>query len=263
MSNELIVENLSFKCILKDINFTLKEGTITALMGKSGSGKTILLKTIIGLINSEGFISVGGAVITQNSLEIARKNFGIYLGLNTLENKTVFSNIICPLNNLNYTESKARKKIYEVAKKLGIENLLYKEINMLSHSQKKIVAFAQSIIHEPPIILIDGLFDSLDSYYKNKVITYLKQINKTKKSIIIFTTSNSEDLMFSDNLLVIKNGKIAINGNIKELLINENLFLKNDVKLPFLIDLSFKLKIYDLIDRLVFDIDEMVDEIWQ
>ena len=124
------------------------------------------------------------------------------------------------------------------------------------------MAYIQSIIHEPKVILIDNLFDSMDSCIKNKIVKYLKELKK-KNCIIIFITSNSEDLMFADNLILIKNGRIIENGSVKNLIQNETLFLKNDIKLPFLIDLSYKLKAYDLIDDLIFDYDKMVDEIWK
>lgn len=260
MRSGLIVENLCYKDKLKGINLELKKGQINALMGKSGSGKTLLLKSIFGIINSEGNITFNKELLTQKNIDEMRKNFGIYLGLGNLENKDVFTNLIDPLINLNYDINLAKKKVYKISKSLGIENLLYKEIEMLSHSQKKIVSFAQSIIHEPKVILLDNLFDSMSNNYKNIVITYLKQI---KKSIIIFTTNNSEDLYFADNLIIMKNGKIIDYKSIDEIINDEKIFTKNDIKLPFLIDLSYKLKSYELIDKLICNYDEMVDEIWQ
>lgn len=263
MSTNLKVENLKYKDILKDININMKESTITALMGSSGSGKTLLLKSLFGLTDAEYIINYNDKIITKDNIDKIRKKFGIYLGLNKLEDKNVFLNIIEPLNNLNYDTDASKDKVYELSKKLGIENLLYKDINALSHSQKKIVSFAQSIIHEPKVIFIDGLFDSIDVYYKNKIVKYLKRLKKNNKCIIIFTTNNSEDLCFSDNLIVIKNKKILVNDSIDKLMENENLFTKNSIKFPFLVDLSYKLKAYDLIDKLIYNIEEMVDKIWQ
>ena len=225
--------------------------------------KTLLFKCIFGLEIAEGVISYNSKIITKDNIDKIIKKFGIYLGLNNLENKNVFQNIIEPLNNLNYDSEKSKNKIYEISKKLGIENLLYKDINSLSHSEKKIVSFVQSVIHEPKVILIDGLFDSLDINYKEKIVNYLMQIKKSKKCIIIFTTNNSDDLWLADNLIIIKNGKVSINDSFDKIIEEENLFSKNDIKLPFMIDLSYKLKSYELIDRLIYSADEMVDEIWQ
>lgn len=263
MSIELKLENIEKSDVLKDINLDLKGGTITALIGENGSGKTTLLKSIFGLVDYKGNINVNGIIVNEQNIEDTRKNFGIFLGINTLENTNVFSNLMLPLINLNYIEEEAKKIVYEVTKKLGIENLLYKEIEKLSYSQKKVVAFAKSIIHLPSIILIDNLFESLDLFYRNKIINYLKKITKSKKCIVIFTTNNCEDILLSDYLIILKKGKIKKFGETKELIKDENIFIKNKLKLPFIVDLSHKLKAYEILDDVIYDIDEMVDEIWK
>ena len=263
MSSVLSVENLKYRNILKNINFNLKKGTINALIGPNGSGKTTILKSIFGLICSEGLVSINGSIIDEKNINELRKQMGIYLGIEVLENKSVFLNIMEPLKNLNYEEEVSKKKIYSISKKIGIENLLYKNVSELSYSEKKVVAFTQSIIHEPSIILIDNIFDSLDTFYKEKILGYLNQIKKSKKCTILFVTNNNEDIIFADNILIIKNEKITATGTLEEIVQQENLFSKNDLKLPFIIDLSYKLKAYDLIDKLIYDIDEMVDELWQ
>ena len=262
MKSGLNVENLYFNDILTDINVELKPGTINALVGKSGSGKTTLLKSIAGFADYSGAISLGGIVFDNINIEDQIKNIGIYLNTKILENKSVISNLMNPLLNLNYQEENAKKIVYELTKKLGIDDLLYREVNSLSHSQKKVVAFVQSIVHSPKLLLVDNLFDSLDEYYKEKIISCLKGLKKSKKSIILFTTNNGEDLMLADNLLVIKGGKIVGQGDVEELLKNENLFVKNDIELPFLSDLSNKIMAYEVIDRPIYDMNEMVDEIW-
>ncbi len=263
MKSGLKVENLYFKDILTDANIELKPGTINALVGKSGSGKTTLLKSIVGFIDYSGTISLDGVVFNKKNIEEQIKNIGIYLNTKILENKSVILNLMSPLLNLNYQEENAKKNVYELTKKLGIDDLLYREVNTLSHSQKKVVAFVQSIAHSPKLILLDNLFCSLDEYYKEKITSYLKSLKKSKKSIILFTTNNGEDLMFADNLSIIKNGKIIEQGESIELLKNETLFLKNDIEMPFIVDLSNKMKTYELIDRPIYDMNEMVDEIWQ
>ena len=261
MNNGLTVETLNFKK-LKNINFSLNEGTIITLLGKTGSGKTTLLKCLYGLFDYEGIINFKGDILTKSNIDEIRKKFSLYLGISSLTDSTVFLNIMEPLKNLDYPQDKSKKKVYEITKKLGIENLLYKEIKTLSYAQKKIVCFAQSIVNNPKVILVDGLFESLDKFYKKKVIDYLLYMKKNKKSIIIFTTNNSEDLLFADNLIIIKNGKILINDELKKLIEDERIFSKNDIKLPFIVDLSHKLKSYELIDNLIYNLDEMVDEIW-
>lgn len=263
MKSGLKIENLYFKDILTDVNIELKQGTITALVGKSGSGKTVILKSIVGFVHYSGTISLGEIVFDKKNIEDQIKNIGIYLNTEMLENKSVISNLMDTLLNLNYQEENAKKIVYELTKKLGIDDLLYREANTLSHSQKKVVAFVQSVVHSPKLLLIDNLFDSLDEYYKGKIISYLKGLKKNKKSIILFITNNSEDLMFADNLVIIKGGKIVVQDKLEDMLKNEKLFTKNDIDLPFMCDLSNKMISYELIDRPIYDMNEMVDEIWQ
>lgn len=255
MNSGLVVENLNYKDILNNINFTLNESSINALIGKNGSGKTTLLKCLIHILDFSGSINING--------NIDKKQIGAYFGIYNLEKTNSFANMIEPLINLEYDYDKAKKKVYEMSRKLGIENLLYKEIESLSLAQKKVIAFAKSIIHEPKVVLIDNLFESLDTYYKNKLISYLKFLKKSKKSIILFTTYSGEDLLLCDNLILINKGKIVIQDEVKKILENQNLFSKNNVNMPFIIDLSHKLKAYELIDNLIYDYSELVDKIWQ
>ena len=109
------------------------------------------------------------------------------------------------------------------------------------------------ILNDKKILLLDDVTSDLD----------LKGIKKNKKNIILFTTNSGENLMFADNLIIIKEGKIYEQGELEELLQNENLFIKNDIELPFMSDLSNKIMSYQLIDRPIYEMDEMVDEIWQ
>lgn len=263
MSAYLKVQNLYYKDILKDIDLELEQSIICALMGKNGSGKTLLLKSIFGLVDTVGLISIKDVIISEETAKTIKNKLGIFLGIDNLENGNVFSNILEPLKNLEYDEIKAKNKVYEISKKLDIENLLYKEIDQLSYTEKKVVSFAISVVHEPKILLLDNIFDCLDSNYKSKVVSYLNYLKKSKKSIIIFTTNDSDDLKYTENLLIMKNGKIIVNDKIDNLIQNESKFTKTDIKLPFLIDLSYKLKSYGLIDQIINGYEEMVDEVWQ
>lgn len=263
MSSGLKIKNLYFKDALTDVNFELKPGTITALVGKSGSGKTLILKSVVSFINYSGIITLNETILNEKNIYEEIKNIGIYLNIKPLNNNNVVSNIMEPLLNLNYEEEVAKKTVYELSKKLGIDDLLNKEVNTLSYSQKKVVSFAQSIVHNPKLILIDNLFDSLDENYKYNIISYLKNLKKDKKTIILFTTNNAEDLLIADNLLIVKNGKIVEHGQLNQLFKKENLFSKNDIQLPFICDLSNKMISYELIDDLIYDMNEMVDRIWQ
>ena len=120
--------------------------------------------------------------------------------------------------------------------------------------------FAKTIIHDPNIILLDNIFSGMDSIFKNKIISYLKQL---KNKTIIIVTNNSEDILLADKIIIFNDGSVIECGNRDDILSNEKLFIKNDINMPFIVELSHKLKSYELIDDIILDEKEMVNDIWK
>ena len=253
MKSILKIDNLSYKDILKKINLSLSEKSFNVLVGPNGSGKTTLIKCIAGLIKYEGNITLYN---NKNYIN----DIGVFMDDNFLLDGTSLYNITYPLLNLKYDEKSAKKKAYDISKKLDIDSLLMKNINELSLSERKIISFTSTIVCEPKLIIIDDSFQELDSYNRKKIINYLKRQNK---STILFITNNEEDILLADNLIIMNDGKIIECMGLKEILNDEKIFIKNDIKLPFLVDLSHKLKSYELIDDIILNKNEMVDTIWK
>lgn len=259
MISMLKIENLCYKKILKDVSLDLEEKSFNVLVGSNGCGKTTLVKAIAGLIKCSGNIFVLNNLVSIDSNNEIKKNIGICIEPVFTEN-TVFDCIISPLLNLSYDDNKAREMVYEITKKLDIEYLLFKNVDTLSLSQKKIVNFAISIIHNPKLVVIDDSFDELDNYYRSKIITYLK---KMKKNTILFITNNVDDILLADNIIFMDDGKIIDYGKLDEIIIKEKDFIKCNSKVPFLVDLSQKLILYNLLDKIILDTKEMVESIWK
>ncbi len=258
MSSILRVQNLGYKDILNEVSLELEENTFNILIGSSGSGKTTLIKCIMGLVNYSGQIVFDGKIMCEKDKEI-RKNIGVLSSFNKLLDGTVFDNLIYPLLNLKYSDSQAKKMVYENSLKFNINNILFKNVKELSNSQKKIVLFIISIIHKPKFIIIDDSFDELDSISRDIIINYLKS---KKRTTILFITNNENDILISDYLAIMKKGKIISFDKTKKLLKDDNIFIKNNLKLPFIVSLSHKLNSYQLIDKLILDEEEMVMKIW-
>ncbi len=260
MSSILRMENLKYKNILNGISLSIEENTFNVLIGPNSSGKTTLTKAILGLIKYEGNIVFLDFLSTKKNIKKIRKDIGLFSNLNKLLNGTVIYNIMFPLLNLGYNEEEAKEKIYTITKKLEINKILLKNIDDLTSSEKKLTSFAVAIANSPKLVIIDDSLDELDNYNRNKIINYLK---KMKDSTILFITNNADDILCADNLILIKNGQIVDSGETKKILENEKQFSKNNIPMPFLADLSHKLKAYNVIDEICLDIDEMVDEVWK
>ena len=257
MKDSLVVSNLNYG-ILHDVSFSLGKNTLNALIGKSASGKTTLLNCMAGLHNFTGNIILDGNVITKSAKN--KIDISFFTPLFTELKGTAIENIIEPLNNLDLDNKTINKRVDDISEKLGIQDLLYQDVETLSYSEKKMIRAAQTLIIKSDLILLDNIFDSLDYNYKNKLIKYLKSIDN---SIIIFTTNDSEDLMIADNIIILNGGKVIENDTKEHLFLEEHLFTKNELKLPFIIDLSHKLKIYELIDHLEYSSNNRVNELWK
>lgn len=256
----LKIENLKYKDVLKDISFSLKENSFNVLVGENGSGKTTLVKAIVNLIKYEGTITLLGTEINNENVRDLIKNIGVLTEDNFLLNETSLYNITYPLLNLDYEETEAKKKAYEISKKLDIDNLLIKRAEELSLSEKKLVLFAKTIIHNPKLIIIDDTFEELDNYYRNKILNYLKA---QKDKTILFITNNEEDILIADNLLIMKDGQVTESNSVKKLVNNKKVFIENNIKMPFLVNLSHKLIQNKKLKKIILDEEKLVEVIWK
>lgn len=269
MGSILKVENLKYKNILNGISLSIEEESFNVLMGSNGSGKTTLVCAIVGLIKYDGSIYFLNDLMVKDNIKELRKEIGVFSDLDSLLPGKVLYNITYPLLNLGYKETDAKKEAYEISKKLDIENLLNRDVADLSLFERKMVLFVLSIIHKPKLLIIDDSLDELDAYYREKVIKYMRKLNNNMKVTILFITNNKEDIYFANNIIFLDNGKIIGIKKNDEILDDEKTFIKVNSRQPFLVDLSNKLKSYELIEKNmldildILDIDEMVNKIWK
>ena len=214
MGATLVINSLNYD-ILDNIRFSLEKGTINAVVGNNDSESHLLLECIAGLHDYSGDVLLNGDIVIKRSK--MDRNISIYNGIHNLTSSKSFDNILEPLLNMGFDTTSARKKVYRITKQLDIENLMHREVATLSYSEKKMISIAKSLVIESKIILLDNVFESLDIYYREKLMKYLKTLNG---SVILFTSENSEDLLFANNILVLKDGKLIENDT------KENVFKK-------------------------------------
>ena len=253
MSSIIKIKDLTVDKILNNVTFSIEEGTFNVLIGNKG--KTTLAKAIMGLIRYSGTIEFNEELMTPDNKKEIIKKIG-YFRDNMLKKETVMDNIIYPLLNLKIDEIEAKKMVYDICDKFKINDFILKNVENLTNTEKKLVSFIISIVYNPKLIIMDDTLDDLDEINKNKILNYIKKYKIT----CLYLTNNEEDILLSDNLIVMKNGKILESGKTIDLLNNEKLF--NTIGAPFLVDLSNKLKVYDIVDKVYLDVCEMIDDIW-
>lgn len=257
MKSILKVENLNYKKIINDVSFSLEENSFNILMGKNSSGKSTLCKSIFNVLEYSGNIYFDNILLTDTTISSVRKNIGFVTDIAFFDSGTLLSNIIFYLNNLGYSNLEARSKAYEVTRKLGISNILSKDITTLSSSEQTLSKLSIVLSSNPKLLILDIALDDLDINHKEKLISYLKKLKIT----ILMVTNNEEDILLCDSVLLIKNGKVEQVPN-KMIIENSKVLAKYNLKCPFVMDLSSKLKSYELLDKEELDIDKLVNKLW-
>ena len=269
MDNIIFIDNISFKYgerqIYKDFSLKVDKGDFLSIIGPNGSGKSTLIRILLGLYVATGKITVCGLEMNGKNVREIMKKVGV-----VLENpddqfvaETVMHDIAFSLENLRVPAKEIRSKVFEVAKYLGIEDILDKEPHSISGGQKQLVALACALVTDPEILILDEAFSMIDIDTRDKIYDILKDLNENKNITIINVTHDEEDLLHGNKILILNDGEIVKYGFNKEVLSDEKAFTKYNLKLPFMVDLSTKLKYYGLVDDIILDMDEMVDLLWK
>ena len=192
----------------------VREGEFIGVMGPSGSGKTTLLNTIATIDEvSSGHIYLDNQDLTEitpkNIAKFRRENLGfIFQDFNLLDTLTIHENIALALTINRAKKSEIDEKVVNVAKELGIEDLLSKYPYEVSGGQKQRSACARALVTNPKIILADEPTGALDSRSAQMLIEMISNLNKDLRATILMVTHDSFTASYCDRILFIKDGKI-------------------------------------------------------
>lgn len=189
--------NKKFKDFEININLEIFKGEIYGLIGKSGSGKSSILKMIQGILKYDS-----GKLYKDDKLEISY----VFQDFNLLNNKTVFENVALPLRLRGKFDE---NKVEEAIKFVGLENRKYMYIASLSGGEKQRVGIARAIVSNPDLILCDEVTASLDKIVKNEILFLFKKINEEYgTSILLVTHELDVAKVLCDRVSVIQKGEI-------------------------------------------------------
>lgn len=203
---------------VSDISFSAGKGEIIALLGPNGAGKSTLMNMITGyLAPSDGEIFILGQNIKNHPLAAKTAIGFLSEGSPLYPDMTVaaFLNYMAELRG--FSAKRKQQRLQEVCNIANIENVLPQRIETLSKGYLRRVGFAQSIISDPQILLLDEPTDGLDPNQKEHIRSLIKQMGKNK-TIIISTHLLEEAENISTRIILINKGKIMADGSLRDIL---------------------------------------------
>jgi phospholipid/cholesterol/gamma-HCH transport system ATP-binding protein len=209
--------------VLKDLSLKLYEGENLVVLGKSGSGKSVLIKCIVGLLKSDsGNIQVLNHNITALSVKkmsVLRQEIGFLFQSGALyDSMTVKENLEFPLIRLKtkLTQNERDAKIKETLENVGLSDALHKMPSQLSGGMRKRISLARTIIIDPKIILYDEPTTGLDPVTSDEISLLINDIQKKYKTSSIIITHDIECARITaDRLIMLENGQIYAEGRIE------------------------------------------------
>lgn len=246
------------------LHFTAKEGERVTILGPNGAGKTTLLHHILGLLKPvEGIVNVMGMEPFKQFNEL-RKHIGVVFQNvdEQIIGPRVYDDIAFTPRSEGYSKEEVDEMTRNIAKKLGISDLLNKIPHYLSGGQKKKVVLAGALVLTPKILILDEPFDSLDAKSKKEMIGLLNTINEEHDTTIITTTHDINIVPYiADTIYVLNNGSIVAKGNPQEIFSQSDLMKEANLETPILSELFARLRTRGFEVNIPYTLDDAEENI--
>ncbi len=229
--------------VLKGVNMHIERGKIFGVVGRSGTGKSTLLRCINGLETyNKGKLLVDNVDVknlSEKEIRVFRKNIGmIFQHFSLLDRLTVYENIALPLRCWKYDKTFIDKKVKELLGVIEIPEKINSRPGELSGGQKQRVAIARALAMEPDILLCDEATSALDPKSTKAIISLLNKINKDLGITMVIVTHEMHVLRsLCEEIAIIENGTVDAFGPVEDIFLNQppalrNLIGQKDIALP-------------------------------
>lgn len=220
--------------VIENLNVTIPDGSFTVLVGPSGCGKTTLLRMIAGIgPQSSGQILIDGKDMTnvapgQRDVAMVFQNYAIYPTM------SVYGNIEFGLKNNKVPKEERKKRIQEVAEKVGLTAYLDRNPSTLSGGQRQRVALARAMSKNPKVFLMDEPLSNLDAKLRSAMRVELIELHRKLKTTFVYVTHDQVEAMsMADTIILMDHGEIQQIGSPEEIYRNPaNLFVAQFIGSP-------------------------------
>lgn len=265
------VSNLSFSYdgqndVIKDVSFEIPKGSYTTIVGHNGSGKSTIAKLLIGLLKAKsGEIKILGNTLNEENVYSLRNHVGIVFQNpdNQFIGSTVADDIAFGLENHCVPQEQMQAIIEDVAARVNMSDFLDSEPTKLSGGQKQRVAIAGILAIAPDIIIFDESTSMLDPQGKASINEQIQKLHDERNITILSITHDMEEVAQSEYVIVLKDGKVEMQGTPKQIFEHKGKLKEMKLELPFALSFSEKLKNEGIFKDSYCTLDEVVNELCQ
>ena len=255
---KIVINKLFFPPVYNNFNININSNKINIISGPNNCGKS----TIIKILNKQQPY-IGEIIINKKNINNYKVDeYFKLLKIITPEDisftcETIEDEVTYYVNNTN---DKRYKELIKKLKLTKYKNSNIKNMNINIKIKLKILLY---LLSTPEILIIEDLSLYFTLKEIKEIFDTLHWYKESNKLTVIITTTNLDISLYADYLYIISDGNIILEGNPIEVLKNDNIINRIGLTVPFMVDLSVKLKDYDLIDEIELDMNRMVEKLWK
>jgi sulfate transport system ATP-binding protein len=203
---------------LDDVSVEVRDGSLTALLGPSGGGKSTLLRVIAGLESpDEGTVKIGGEDATRKPPQ--RRNVGfVFQHYAAFKHMTVAKNVAFGLTIRKRPKEEVDAKVDELLKLVHLDGFAHRYPSQLSGGQRQRMALARALAVEPKVLLLDEPFGALDATVRKELRAWLRRLHEEVHVTTVFVTHDQEEAMeVAEQIVVINGGRVEQAAGPREL----------------------------------------------
>lgn len=237
-------------CAVDDISFNAQKNEIIGVIGHTGSGKSTFIQHLNGLLKpTDGVVIVDGKDIWTKENKPNLRQIKFIVGLcfqypeHQIFEETVFNEISFGPKQMGLDEEEIKNRVYESMEIVGLKRELEKVSPFeMSGGQKRRVAIASIIAMKPQVLILDEPCAGLDPKGRDKILRLVKEYQQKEGNTVIFVSHSMEDVAkLADRVLVLKNGKSAMFGTVKEVYSRGRELKEMGLNVPEVTDIFLKL----------------------
>ena len=241
------LSNISFQyndfTVFDRLTMQINKGINTAIIGTGACGKTTLAKIFAGVLKYSGSIIINGVEIVKDNFYLLKR----YVSVITNERYTSTNMVI------------EETRVNKIVKFFKLENVLETRVSTCTKRFKNYLKIIKALIRNSEYIVFDDVFVNMEEADIKRIVKYCKNNNIT----IVNITTDMENLLDSDYLIILYNKGIAMEGKTLECLKEEKILKRLGFNLPFMVDLSIQLGYYGLLNEIITNERKMIKTIWK